>query len=190
VLLRQLRKDRQAKLLRKRKQLQDHKQKKARKRYFIENNTRELEYEGDLSLKDKDDAKPAATTYALEERACIASMLCRPPCNLHKPGALEQRCKLIRTITKLCRRRELRQRPIVFDPVAPQTKQGDSPLASLFPLVCDPRQCLFCIGDEGLPLAQQVFCYCWVAKIIDYIEDKHLCRFALDATIPCLYPIY
>ena len=154
----------------------------------MENDTRELEYEGDLSLEDEDEAKPAATTYALEERACIASMLCRPPRNLHEPGALEQRCGLVRTMTKLCRRRELRRRPIAFDPVAPQTKQEDSPSASSFPLVCDPRQCLFCIGDEGLPLAQRMFCYSRVAKMMDHIEDEHLRRFATDATIPCPHP--
>lgn len=188
VLLRRLRKDTQAKLLRKRKQLQDHKQKKARKRYFMENDTRELEHEGDLSLEDEDEAKPAATTYALEERACVASMLCRPPRNLHEPGALEQRCELIRTMTKLCRRRELRRRPIVFDPVAPQTKQEDSPSTYSFPLVCDTRQCLFCIGDGSLPLAQRVFCYSRVAKMMDHIEDEHLCRFAPDATISCPHP--
>jgi hypothetical protein len=45
----------------------------------MENDTRELEREGDLSLEDEDEAKPAATTYALEERACIARMLGRPP---------------------------------------------------------------------------------------------------------------
>lgn len=186
--LRQLKKDTQAKLLRKRKQLHDHKQKKARKRYFMENDTRELEYGGDLSLEDEDEAKSAATTYALEERAYIASILCRRPRNLHEPGALEQRCELIRLMTKLCRRRELRRRPIIFDPVAPQTKQEDSPSASSFPLVCDPRQCLFCIGDEGLPLAQRMFCYSRVAKMMDHIENEHLRRFVPDATIPCPHP--
>jgi hypothetical protein len=154
----------------------------------MENDTKELDREGDLSLEDEDEAKPAATTYALEERACIARMLCRPPCNLHEIGALEQRCELIRTMTKLGCCREIRRRPIAFEPAASQTMQEDSLTASSFPLVCDPRQCLFCIGDESPPLAQRMFCYSRVAKMMDHIEDEHLRRFAPDATIPCPHP--
>ncbi|KAL5408048.1 hypothetical protein PMIN04_011537 [Paraphaeosphaeria minitans] len=186
-VLYELREKTRAKLLRKRKKLQDHRKKKARDRHFWENDTRELDREGDLSFEDEEEAKPAATTYALEERACIASMLCRPPRNLHEPGALEQRCELIRTMTKLCRRRELRRRPIASEPAASQTMQEDS-LTTSFPLVCDRRQCLFCIGDESLPLVQRMFCYSRVAKMMDHVEDEHLRRFAPDATITCPHP--
>ncbi|KAF1972428.1 hypothetical protein BU23DRAFT_432370, partial [Bimuria novae-zelandiae CBS 107.79] len=70
----------------------------------------------------------------------------------------------------------------------PQTKQEDSLSASSFLLVCDPRQCLFCIDDEGLPLAQRMFCYSRVAKMMDHIEDEHLRRFAPDTTSPCPHP--
>ncbi|KAL5401075.1 hypothetical protein PMIN03_011829 [Paraphaeosphaeria minitans] len=185
----ELRETTRAKLLRKRKKLQDHRKKKARKRYFLENDTRELDREGDLSLEDEDEAKPAATTYALEERACIARMLCETPRDLYEPGALEQRCELLRTMTKLCRRREIRRRPVAFEPAASQTMQEHSPTVSSFPLVCDPRQCLFCIGDERPPIAQRMFCYSRVAKMWDHIEDEHLRRFAPDATFPCPHPI-
>lgn len=154
----------------------------------MENDTRELDRESDPSLEDEE-AKPATTSYALEERASIARMLCKPPLNLHEPGALKQRCELLRTMTKLCRRREIRRRPVAFEPAASQTIQEDSLTASSFLLVCDPRQCLFCIGDKRLSLAQRMFCYSRVAKMMDHIEDEHLRRFAPDATIPCPHPV-
>jgi hypothetical protein len=85
----------------------------------LENDIRELECEANLSLKDKDSAKPAANTYAPKEWACIASMLYRTPRNLHKPGALEQKRELIRIMLKSFRRREIQQRPVAFDLGAP-----------------------------------------------------------------------
>ncbi|KAF2191690.1 hypothetical protein K469DRAFT_718709 [Zopfia rhizophila CBS 207.26] len=149
-----MKKEAEAALRRKKKSLQDQAEKKARERYFMDNDTRELEEESDLLLNDKDKGKSTTITYALEERACIANMLCRSHGDLTEPA----------------RRRSTI--PCLSEAVM---KQEDVAVLSLLPLECDPRQCLFCIGDERLPFLQQTFYH-------------HLKRFAPNAKISCPHP--
>ncbi|KAF2194980.1 hypothetical protein K469DRAFT_698544 [Zopfia rhizophila CBS 207.26] len=184
----QQKKEAEAALRRKKKSLRDRAEKKARERYFMDNDTRELEEESDSLLNDKDKGKSTTITYALEERACIADMLCRSHGDLTEPGNLNQRIELIRTLTKLCSRREARRRSTIPCSSGAVVKQEDVAVLSSLPLECDPRQCLFCIGDERLPIPQRTFCWSRPAKMMDHIEDHHLKRFAPNAKIPCPHP--
>lgn len=182
----QQKREAEAALRRKKKSLRDQAEKKARERYFMENDTRELEEESDF-LDDDDEGKSTNIPYQLEERACIADMLCRPHGDLTEPGNLDQRIEFIRALTKLGFRREARRRGTVpFSEAV--VKQNDTVELSLLPLECDPRQCLFCIGDTRLPLSQRMFCWSRPAKMMDHTEDHHLKQLALDAQIPCPHP--
>lgn len=180
-----LRKDAEAALRRKKKQLHDRMLKKARKRYFMENDTRELEEEDDQLLEDEAKTKPGIV-YALEERARIANSLCSPVVDLDEPGALDRRIELIRDMKELCGRREVRRRDTAPNPALPQTKKEED--VAFAPLVCDAHQCLFCIGDEPMPLSQRMFCYSRPAKMMDHIEKDHLDQFEAEAKIPCPHP--
>ncbi|KAF2174706.1 hypothetical protein K469DRAFT_685751 [Zopfia rhizophila CBS 207.26] len=184
----QQKKEAEAALRRKKKSLRDRAEKKARERYFMDNDTRELEEESDSLLDNKDKGESTTITYALEERACIADMLCRSHGDLTEPGNLNQRIELIRTLTKLCSRREARRRSTIPCSSEAVVKQEDVAVFSSLPLECDPRQCLFCIGDERLPFPQQTFCWSRPAKMMDHIEDHHLKRLAPNTKIPCPHP--
>ncbi|KAL5407310.1 hypothetical protein PMIN04_011770 [Paraphaeosphaeria minitans] len=180
-----LRKGAEAALRRKKKQLRDRMLKKARERYFMENDTRELEEEDDKLLEDEAETK-TRIVYALEERARIADLLCSPVVDLDEPGALDRRIELIRVMKELCGRREVRRRGIAANPAQAEKKEEEVAFAP--PLECDARQCLFCVGDESMPVSQRMFCYSRPAKMMDHIEKDHLDQFEADAEIPCPHP--
>jgi hypothetical protein len=114
-------------------------------------------------------------------------MLCRPHGDLTELGNLDQRIQFIRALTKLCSRREAQRLGTVpFSEAV--LKQKETVELSLLPLEYDSRQCLFCVGDERLPLSQRMFCWSRPAKMMDHIEDHHLKRLASDAQIPCPHP--
>lgn len=183
----ELKKDAEAALRRRKKRLRDHAERKARQRFFMENDTRELEEEDASILKDNDETKPATTVYALEERARVAEMLCRAPSGLHEPGALTQRIELIRAMTKLCSRREARRRRVAQVPLRLQGEEEDKSSSHLLPMESDPRQCPFCVNDERLPFPQRTFCWSRPAKMMDHAEDQHLKGLVPDAKIACPY---
>ena len=188
----QQKKEVNATLNRKMKRLRDKAERMAREAYFMNNDTMELEKEcKGVSPDDSSAADQAATvTYQLEERARIAELLCSPHGDLAEPVNLNRRIDLIRNFTKLCSRREARRRNTPPDSSKGMAmKQEDLATPHSFPLKCDPRQCLFCMGDERLPYQQRIFCWSRPAKMMDHVEDKHLHLFALDAKIPCSHPV-
>ena len=121
--------------------------------YFINSDTKELEEQcEDPSLYDSNEDQAPTVTYQLEERARIAEILCSPYGDLTEPGNLDRRIDLIRNFTKLCSRREARRRKTIsYSLEEVVAKQEDVAVSHSFPLECDPRQCLFCMGDERLP---------------------------------------
>lgn len=182
-----LKKVTEAALRRKKKQLRDRMLKKARERYFMENDTMELEEEDDELLEDEAEAEPRIV-YVLEERARIADMLRSPVVDLDEPGALDRRIELIRLMQELCGRREVPRRGTAPNPGLLQYKKEEENAAFAPPLECDSRQCLFCIGDESMPVSQRMFCYSRPAKMMDHIENVHLDQFQPGAKIPCPHP--
>ncbi|KAK7177930.1 FluG domain-containing protein [Paraphaeosphaeria sporulosa] len=157
------------------------------KRYFMGNDTRELDEEDDQLLEDEAKVK-SGIVYALEERARITDLLSSPVVDLDEPGALDRRIELIRLIKELCGRREVRRRGTAPNPTLLQTKKEGEDVAFAPPLECDARQCLFCIGDEPMPVSQRMFCYSRPAKMMDHIEKDHLDQFEAEAKIPCPHP--
>ena len=184
----ELKREADADLRRMKKRLRDRAGKKAREKYFAENDTKELEEESDSSPDDNDEMKFTPTTYALEERARIAGIICRPPGDLTEPSNLDQRIELIRAMALLCSRREARRRTAASVSLNLRTEEGDIDSASMFPLECDSRQCLFCLGDKSLPMTQRVFCWSRPAKMMDHTENEHFNRFTPDSDIPCPHP--
>ncbi|KAI9685965.1 MAG: hypothetical protein M1822_003948 [Bathelium mastoideum] len=185
------RKELNAALVRERQRLRDHAGRRARQRYFRENDTTELEEkenrEGD-GPPGQDLNRPS-DTYRLQERARIAKVLCKPYGQLSEPGCLDQRIEFVQTLTKLCARKEARRR----DPPAPASR--DVPVAqeppvdlAAPPLACDPRQCLFCLGDERCADSQRPFRFCRPSKMRDHLARFHLKEFTAPE-IQCPHPI-
>jgi hypothetical protein len=186
-LLKNLKKTVEADLRKKKKMLRDHRLKKHRQRYFAENDTRALEEGDDLLLEDEDKNKPTMV-YALKERASIVALLCRPSLGLDEPDAPDRRILLVRHMKELCGRREARRRGKAPDPTLPQAKSEDEYVNSLTRLECNARQCLFCIGDEALPVSQRMFCWCRPAKMMDHVEKVHLGPLKPASEVPCPHP--
>lgn len=181
-------KNAEAALRRKKKRLYDHRLKNKREKYYLENDTRELE-DGNGSLhQDEDKGKNSSMTYALKERACVAAMMSRPPADLTESDNLDQRIDRIREMTKLCSRREARRRNVASSSGRLEVVAEDTVSLFSLPLECNPSQCLFCIGDERLPPEHRTFCWSRPAKMMDHIEDQHLKSLALDAKILCPHP--
>jgi hypothetical protein len=177
----------EADLRNKKKMLRDRLMKKNRQRYFAENDTRALEEGDDLLLEDGDKNKPTMV-YALKERASIVALLCRPSLGLDEPDAPDSRILLVRHMKELCGRREARRRGKAPDPTLPQAKSEDEYVNSLTRLECNARQCLFCIGDEALPVSQRMFCWCRPAKMMDHVEKVHLDSLKPESEVPCPHP--
>ena len=183
-------------LHRRKKQLRDRAEKAAREKYFRENDTRELEKELNPSRDDPaEEHKLAIPAHRLRERAQIAEMLSKPFGDLAEPEQLDQRLDFIRCLMKLCSRREARRQITVrstiekADVEQEESDSRDKEDPALFSLKCDPRQCLFCIGDAKLPFFQRVFCFCRPSKMIEHAESHHLHKYELGAKIACPHPI-
>ncbi|KAL9068183.1 MAG: hypothetical protein Q9157_006584 [Trypethelium eluteriae] len=184
------RKELNARLRRKKKQLRDRAERVAREVYFRENDTRELDGELDTARLPDSEGEPQRPDYQLQERAHIAELLCRPYGDLSESDQVQHRLELVRALTKLCSRRETRRRNAVRyasgNEASPKQEDPDEPAS--FPLRCDTRQCLFCLGDERLPVRQRRFRWCRPAKMMDHVEG-HLKQYTLNARIYCPHPI-
>ncbi|KAI9681019.1 MAG: hypothetical protein M1822_007093 [Bathelium mastoideum] len=186
------RKEMNAALAREKQRLRDRAGKRARERFFRGNDAMELEEENDSDFDGPlgQDRNRPRDSYRLQERARIAEVLCKPYGQLSEPGCLDQRIGYVQTLAKLCSRKEARRR----DPPAPAsehvsaTQKPPVNIAAL-PLACDPRQCLFCLGDEGWADSQRPFHFCRPSKMRDHVRDKHLREVAPDAEIDCPHPI-
>ena len=58
----------------------------------------------------------------------------------------------------------------------------------IFPMVCNPRQCIFCMGDETKSDDSRLFCFCTVNKMRDHVESIHLKHRPSIEAIPCEHP--
>lgn len=57
-----------------------------------------------------------------------------------------------------------------------------------FPLVCKKTQCIFCVGNEVLPLKDRTKSFCRPAIMMDQVEDVHLRRIPAGQTAVCRHP--
>ena len=133
---------------------------KARKKHFRNADTATLEAQfadSSLAAPDDDDVKlPAPLQYDIPERGEIVRLTCEPIGDLTDHEKHAWRIEALRARVALCSRQESRRsRPRSTPPsresmTAPKTSSEDSEenTKELFPLVCKPTQCIFCLGNE------------------------------------------
>jgi hypothetical protein len=57
-----------------------------------------------------------------------------------------------------------------------------------FPLICKPRQCLWCLDDERRTFRARSFEYTRVSKMLDE-ADRHLRSYRPNDQVPCPHPV-
>lgn len=113
---------------------------------------------------------PAPVRYAFEERARIAQVFFDPPLSAKNGRTLDRHIAIVDDFASLCTRRERRPRKPRqsweddtatsssdddTSDVDIKSESSDSEAPLPCPLQCRPFQCLFCIGDAGLPLDER-----------------------------------
>ena len=142
-----------------------------------------------------DKAKPSRK-YSIPERAEVLQWIDQAPANATEQEQLSRRIKGIEAMARLCRRQETRREVELASPensddpelscgsLEPEVKRE----AAEFPLVCMPRQCIFCLGDPRKTYDARTFQYTRTNKMLDEVE-KHLSRFGPHDPVACPHPI-
>ncbi|KAI4191972.1 MAG: hypothetical protein LQ350_008714 [Teloschistes chrysophthalmus] len=103
---------------------------------------------------------------------------------LEKLGTKKTRRDLARRIVQILRGEEENRKAGDPEPVA---QESETRLESDFPMMCEPTQCLFCLGDPRLPYLQRIHGYAKPNKMMDEVE-KHLRKYAPQDILPCPHP--
>jgi hypothetical protein len=93
--------------------------------------------------------------YNIPERAEIVELVCKQAANLTDQEMFDRRIRAIEARAALCNRQEIQRRgrpKFSFKQEEPRATPEDSKedIQDIFPLVCKPTQCIFCLGKEGL----------------------------------------
>ena len=110
---------------------------------------------------------------------------------------IEPRINGINLMAAFCRRQETRreskkQAVNSFDDSesddSDSSQSFDGPAKEDFPMVCKPRQCIWCLGDTRKTFKARVFEYSRVNKMLDE-ADRHLEKYTPDDKVPCPHPV-
>lgn len=142
-----------------------------------------------FKAEDADDAH-----FTFEERARLAPNLFMIP-NDESPDQLLHRCmQVIKDWASLCRLQSVPsmrkgQAGGSSESKAVKDTSDDIILADLFPLVCSPTQCLFCLGNEGMSLESRTFSFSHIDHLHRHIRDFHLQHNGnVSMSFPCPHP--
>lgn len=135
--------------------------------------------------------------YNLDERAAIVTLI-----HQHEfkndiddkdyKNALDKRFQNIALLAAICQRQDTRREipkqatdplvdPKVLWPIDEQDKQQ-------FPMICKPKQCVWCLGDTRKTYEARTFEYSRVSKMLD-ASDKHLQQYGPEDQVPCPHPL-
>lgn len=130
-----------------------------------------------------DPAGPSPPTFAFTERSALAGLLF-PQADVVAQcydQLLKRRCETIRQIASLCTRREappvrrlLNQESSKLE--LPEEKAPCIPdnTPELYPVLCVGTQCLFCLGNAGLPTHCRVRSFASSFTLTRHVQDQHL----------------
>ena len=135
-------------------------------------------------------------SYHLQERADLVTLIHQyePDTKLDDLTAFERRLRGIQLLASVCSRqdtrRDLPKRSTASllnpTPLWPDEKSNDN--KEDFPMICKPRQCVWCLGDTRKPYQARTFEYSRINKLLDE-ADKHLRPYASDDEVPCPDPV-
>lgn len=174
---------------------------KARKRHFRNADTIALEaqFAGSCNTVSEEDVKPPAPLqYDIPERGDIVRLTCEPIANLTDHEKHTQRLETLQARITLCNRQESRHRgrpqethQLTESMTAPKRflKGFEEDKEDHFPMVCKPRQCIFCLGNERKSYLGRIFEYAKPHQMMSEV-NRHLKRFAPEDHVPCPHPQY
>ena len=140
----------------------------------------------------------AVQSYNLQERAEFVTLIhqheTEPELKLDDDEGLQRRLRGIQVLADICQRQDTRRdlpkrstAPFV-DPKILWQAQEDIEGKQEFPMVCRPRQCVWCLGDTRKTYEARIFQYSRVNKMLDE-ADKHLQPYTSDDEVPCPHPM-
>ena len=106
-----------------------------------------------------------AQAYNLQERAEFVSLLhqYKDDTKLNDSGAFQRRLRGIQVLAAICQRQDIRRElptrsiaPLV-DPKILWQNEEDVDSKRQFPMVCKPRQCVWCLGDSRKSYEARIF---------------------------------
>ena len=163
---------------------------KARKKHFRKADTLAIDqqFNQSLQLLEQSNVPLKPTAYELKERGLVVCLTCDES-DLTGQEKIDQRIKAIAARAALCDRQESQRRGRRRFRPSPE-KIEDIPVAKkdIFPMVCKPRQCIFCIGDESKSDESRLFSFCTVNKMRDHVVSIHLQHRPSTEAIPCEHP--
>ena len=171
-----------------RKCLRDDARKEMRKHYFENVHNRELARQ--LQESSVEECVAPVIKYQLQERAELQSILCDLTTELDPMGIVDRKIRAIDLMVALASRQEVaaphpRESATVDTLVKEESPDVEvEPLVDL-PLLCVKTQCIFCIGNERLPLEQRVRKFHRVSHMMDHVENVHLSKILPGHCIRC-----
>ena len=172
---------------------------KARKRHFRNADTATLEaqfVDSNIAVSDEVVKPPAPLQYDIPERSDIVRLTCESIADLTDDEKHTRRIEALQARVAFCGRQESRRssqtRSVdkssgLMTPPKGSLEEPEEDKTDHFPLVCKPRQCIFCLGNERKSYEGRTFEYARVNKMMDEVE-RHLEGFALGDPIPCPHP--
>lgn len=130
-------------------------------------------------------------TYNIPERAKIVRLVCSSGEGLSDRERFQRRIEVIEARTALCSRWEAQRRgrpKVIIKQEDSATAMEDSDTGMKdFPLVCQPTQCLFCLGNDSFPYHHRVYEYAKPHQMMNEV-GKHLKSFAQEDPVACPHP--
>jgi hypothetical protein len=136
-------------------------------------------------------AEPAVR-HNLEERDLLQTVLFDFNMNIGWQAITDRKIRAIDLIASLASQRETRQTgssPSDMEalPEIPEHPEDLSKLEKI-PLILKRKQCIFCIGDNSLPIQDRMRSFSRVSHMMDHIENVHLRHIPTGARLICHHP--
>lgn len=162
---------------------------KARRRHFRNADTHIIEGQSTAI----DDVKsPLSPQYDVHKRAEVVRLTCESSEGSTDTDMHRRRVQAIEARIALCTRQESRhrnQRPSKVEPARPETNLEATKARdhASYPLICKPKQCIFCLGNDRKSYEGRTFEYSRVNKALDEM-DRHLKCFQPTDEVACPHP--
>ena len=131
------------------------------------------------------------TTYTFAERVKAIDALF-----MFTTSSVEEECqrrtRVINTLIALCekqetqgfRRRKFNTKVDIQQPTA----YGQRSLSETLPIICEATQCIFCLGNEALPISDRVKTFAARGDLKKHFHRKHLRHHRKNDPIACPHP--
>ncbi|KAM7189730.1 Protein of unknown function (DUF3435) domain containing protein [Rhypophila sp. PSN 637] len=150
------------------------------------------ELERQLNGKVAKEAAEQTVIHQLEKRNQLQVILCDFNTDLDLHQNTKRKIRAINLMVSLASRRETRQPHVsaTFEDGTPEDlPEGEPPSNSeKIPVVIDPRQCIYCIGNTALPSAVRLRKFSKRSNMMAHVENVHLKHAPIVGRFVCHHP--